>query len=96
MGGSLIFYLLLLFFFFSSYLIQKINKEPDVNPPIFQIFMTNQSEIVMFGQVEPVAGLCFAVKGLTGLIFYWSRSAVKITTKTLHNCKIILSCNYLS
>lgn len=45
---------------------QKITKEPDVNPPIFQIFMTNQSEIVMFGQVEPVAGLCFAVKGFIG------------------------------
>ena len=29
--------------------------------------MTNHSEVVMFAQVQAVAGLCFAVKGLTGV-----------------------------
>lgn len=38
-----------------------------VNPPIFQMFITNHSQVVMFTQVQPVAGLCFAVKGLTGV-----------------------------
>ena len=38
-----------------------------VNPPIFQMFITNHSQVVMFAQVQPVAGLCFAVKGLTGV-----------------------------
>lgn len=31
------------------------------------MFITNHSQVVMFAQVQPVAGLCFAVKGLTGV-----------------------------
>lgn len=66
-GGSIIFFSFVFLLFRLTWYKKMIIINNHVNPPIFQMFITNHSQVVMFAQVQPVAGLCFAVKGLTGV-----------------------------